>query len=66
MFIINVLLWAWLDNKETDTRLKTLLNDCDLLEASFKKIIERRKFTDNMLRRYAEILDKIYREKHES
>ena len=63
LFIINVLLWAWLDEKESETRLKALSKDCDLLETRFKKIIDRRKFSKNILRRYMEIysniLDKI-------
>jgi len=63
LFIINVLLWAWLDEKESETRLKALSKDCDLLETRFKKIIDRRKFSNDILRRYMDIyssaLDKI-------
>ncbi|NDV95240.1 hypothetical protein D0T84_09940 [Dysgonomonas sp. 521] len=59
VFIINLLFWAWLDNKESETRRKALLDSCKALEENFKDLLIKQDFRIMIQNHYMKVYGSI-------
>jgi hypothetical protein len=55
IFIINLLFWAWLDNKECEVRRKALLDSCKALEGKFKDLLIKQDFRITIINHYIKV-----------